>query len=155
MSYVLRYILYTNKQQARRAPAITRQADPCSYANDGSCDVPKYCPAGDYADCSVPPCSLAELEKVAADPATAIDRIAELMKSNPACGDCLMKCVPEADQNACIVSSCTSQSPSGGSGTTDPGAPLSPPLRVRQSASGTRIEGRIGAGPTLMQMWQG
>ena len=125
MSYVLRYILYTNKQQARRAPAITRQADPCNYANDGSCDVPKYCPTGDYDDCSVRPCSLAELEKVAADPATAIDVIDGLIKSNPACGDCLMKCVPEADQGACIVSNCLSQSDSGGSGTTDPGAPRS------------------------------
>lgn len=25
--------------------------DPCPYANDGMCDVPDYCPVGDYNDC--------------------------------------------------------------------------------------------------------
>jgi hypothetical protein len=25
--------------------------DPCPYSNSGLCDVPTYCPAGDYADC--------------------------------------------------------------------------------------------------------
>ena len=25
--------------------------DPCAYANDGACDVPEYCDAGDHADC--------------------------------------------------------------------------------------------------------
>ena len=27
-------------------------ADPCKFANDGSCDVPKYCTRGDYVDCA-------------------------------------------------------------------------------------------------------
>ena len=26
-------------------------ADPCEFANDGECDVPAYCDAGDHADC--------------------------------------------------------------------------------------------------------
>ncbi len=26
-------------------------ADPCPYANDGQCDVPRFCSAGDYLDC--------------------------------------------------------------------------------------------------------
>eukprot|EP01051_Picozoa_sp_SAG22_P012329 SAG22_NODE_1271_length_4929_cov_4.159420_6_plen_473_part_00 len=28
-----------------------QDADPCSYAGDGECDVPQFCSSGDYADC--------------------------------------------------------------------------------------------------------
>ena len=34
-----------------RGPRVL-QSDPCSYANDGECDVPTYCSSGDYADCA-------------------------------------------------------------------------------------------------------
>jgi hypothetical protein len=27
-------------------------ADPCEFADDGTCDVPKYCTKGDYIDCA-------------------------------------------------------------------------------------------------------
>jgi hypothetical protein len=27
-------------------------ADPCKFANDGICHVPKYCTRGDYVDCA-------------------------------------------------------------------------------------------------------
>ena len=27
-------------------------ADPCKYANDGTCDVPTFCTEGDYVDCA-------------------------------------------------------------------------------------------------------
>ncbi len=99
MAYVLGRMLAANKQHARRGAeeasgtvtSVSRQLDPCQYTNDGSCDVPKYCAAGDYADCSnaTPdrPCSLAELQAVAKDPTTAIDVIDALLKTNPPCGN--------------------------------------------------------------------
>jgi hypothetical protein len=33
--------------------------DPCPYANDGFCDMPRYCPAGDYTDCGTAPSAAA------------------------------------------------------------------------------------------------
>ncbi len=32
-------------------PTSTPTSDPCEFANDGTCDVPRYCKEGDYADC--------------------------------------------------------------------------------------------------------
>ena len=33
------------------APTRPPTADPCEFANDGTCDVPQYCDVGDYLDC--------------------------------------------------------------------------------------------------------
>ena len=33
------------------APTKPPTADPCEFANDGTCDVPQYCAVGDYLDC--------------------------------------------------------------------------------------------------------
>jgi hypothetical protein len=32
-------------------PTSSPTSDPCEFANDGTCDVPRYCKDGDYADC--------------------------------------------------------------------------------------------------------
>jgi len=32
-------------------PARLSRPTPCNYRNDGECDVPQYCSAGDYNDC--------------------------------------------------------------------------------------------------------